>query len=318
VFCAVLARSRTRFVRFADNERANTTLALLAQRFETLGAVPKVVLADRMGCLKGGVVADVVVPDRGLRRASRRTTGFRPDFCYAQDPESKGVVQHLVGYSKSDLMIGLGLTGWANGPVGLVEANTAARAWCEEVDSARHSEIAAQRLTEVERELLPPLPSLRPSIGRLELRKVDKLSCIRFGSVRYLVPTRLLTQHVEVIVDAASTTLTVFRQGTGEVLAEHPVMAPGKVSVLDAHYGSARPARPARKIRPRSAAEREFCELGPVAQQWLRSTAASGNTRLGPELGEPAGLRAAHGDYALIGQSARRMSARPGSASCAC
>ena len=62
VFCAVLAWSRFRFVRFAEDEKASTTLALLAECFEVLGGVPKVVLADRMGCLKGGVVANVVVP----------------------------------------------------------------------------------------------------------------------------------------------------------------------------------------------------------------------------------------------------------------
>lgn len=62
VFCAVLAWCRVRFVRFADNERADTTLALLAECFEHLGGVPAVVLADRMGCLKGGVVANKVVP----------------------------------------------------------------------------------------------------------------------------------------------------------------------------------------------------------------------------------------------------------------
>ena len=62
VFCAVLAWCRVRFVRFADNERAETTLALLAECLETLGGVPGVVLADRMGCLKGGVVANKVVP----------------------------------------------------------------------------------------------------------------------------------------------------------------------------------------------------------------------------------------------------------------
>jgi transposase len=54
VFCAVLAWCRVRFVRFADNERADTTLALLAECFDILGGVPGVVLADRMGCLKGG------------------------------------------------------------------------------------------------------------------------------------------------------------------------------------------------------------------------------------------------------------------------
>jgi len=58
VFCAVLAWSRWRFVRFARDEKATTTMALLADCFEALGGVPKTVLADRMGCLKGGVVAN--------------------------------------------------------------------------------------------------------------------------------------------------------------------------------------------------------------------------------------------------------------------
>ena len=31
--------------------------------------------------------------------------GFRPDFCQASDPESKGMVERLVGYAKSDLMV---------------------------------------------------------------------------------------------------------------------------------------------------------------------------------------------------------------------
>ena len=309
VFCAVLAWSRVRFVRFADNERADTTLALLAECFEALGGVPKVVLADRMGCLKGGVVADVVVPTPDYVRFATHYR-FRPDFCQAQDPQSKGIVENLVGYSKSDLMIGLGLTGRVGGLVDLAAANAAAVAWCEEVNGARHSEIAAvpaQRLAEVECELLAGLPSLRPSIGRRELRKVDKLSCIRFGSARYSVPVRLLAQHVAVLVDAAGTTLTVLMPGTGEVLAEHPVVAPGEVSVIDAHYGSTRPAQPARKLRPRSAAEKEFCELGPVAQQWLRSAAATGNTRLGPELEELSSLRAAHGDQALVAALGRAI-----------
>lgn len=90
VFCAVLAGSRIRFVGFADNERADTTQrALLAECFETLGGVPKVVLADRMGCLKGGVVADVVVPTADYVRFATHYR-FRPDFCHAQGPEEQG------------------------------------------------------------------------------------------------------------------------------------------------------------------------------------------------------------------------------------
>src|SRR3954447_9531713 len=62
VFCAVLAWSRWRFVRFAADEKAAMTMGMLAECFEVLGGVPMVVLAARMGCMKGAVVANVVVP----------------------------------------------------------------------------------------------------------------------------------------------------------------------------------------------------------------------------------------------------------------
>ena len=62
------------------------------------------VLADRMGCLKGGVVANVVVPTPAYVRLATHY-GFRPDFCEGGDPESKGIVEHLVGYAKGDLLV---------------------------------------------------------------------------------------------------------------------------------------------------------------------------------------------------------------------
>ena len=93
VFCAVLAWSRVRFVRFAGNERSETTLAMLAECFEEFGGVPKVVLADRMGCLKGGVVANKVVPTADYVRFASHYS-FRPDWCEAADPQSKPLVSH--------------------------------------------------------------------------------------------------------------------------------------------------------------------------------------------------------------------------------
>lgn len=163
------------------------------------------------------------------------------------------------------------------------------------------SAVPAERLAEVELPLLATLPSLLPSGlfgGRREVRKVDKLSCVRFGSARYSVPNRMVGQHVEVL--ASGSGVTILAPGVGEVLAEHPLMAPGGSSVTDAHYGRPRPNTPRRKITPRTAAEQAFCALGPVAEQWLLSAAASGNTRLGPELEELAGLEAAHGRAALV------------------
>ncbi len=301
VFCAVLAWSRVRFVRFADNERADTTLRFLAECFETLGGVPKVVLADRMGCLKGGVVADVMIPTPDYVRFATHYR-FRPDFCHARDPESKGIVEALVNYAKGDLMIPMGVI--AGDVTDLDVANFQASVWCAEVNGNVHSEIAvvpAQRLADTELALLAALPSLKPSGlfgGRRELRKVDKLSCVRFGSARYSVPNRMLGQHVEVL--ASSSGITILIPATGEVLAEHSLVAPGEVSVQDAHYDKPRPNSPARKVTPRTPSELAFCALGPVAEQWLRSAAASGNTRLGPELEELAGLEAAHGRDVLV------------------
>ena len=184
VFCAVLAWSRIRFIYFADNERSETTLAALAACFEFLGGVPKTVLADRMGCLKGGVVANVVIPSPDYVRFSLHY-GFSPDFCEAADPASKGLVENLVGYAKSDLMIPQELSSRD-----LRRANELARDWMDEVNAQQHSEIMEVPSTrlEVERELLGSLPQLRATLGQVVSRSVDKLSCVRYASARYSVP----------------------------------------------------------------------------------------------------------------------------------
>jgi transposase len=292
VFCAVLAWSRWRFVRFAADERAETTLAMLAECFEQLGGVPKVVLADRMGCLKGGVVANIVVPTPAYVRFATHYR-FRPDFCEGGDPASKGIVENLVGYAKSDLIVP-GECDIAH----LDVANRAGRAWCDEVNARMHSEICAIPAERVvtERTLLAALPSLRPRIGRVTLRKVDKLSCVRIGSARYSVPVRLIGHTLEVI--AAEGRVKVLDDD--EVVADHELVAPGEASIVDDHYGGARPDKPLRTVRPRTPAEKAFCALGPVAETYLKGAAAAGVTRLGVELEELAALQAAHGVDMLV------------------
>ena len=298
VFCAVLAWCRVRFVRFAADERSETTLAMLAECLEVLGGVPGKVLADRMGCLKGGVVANVVVPAPEYLRFAAHY-GFRPDFCEANDPESKGIVENLVGYAKSDLMV-------PQAPFAdLAAANAQAAAWCAEVNGVVHSEICAvpaERLV-IERELLAPLPSLRASIGRLVTRKAG-LSCVRFGSARYSVPVRLIGETVG--LRTGDGRLLVIVTGTGQVVAEHVLVAPGEASVLDDHYGGPRPA-PRRAVRPKTAAEKAFCALGPVAEAFITGAAAAGHTRLGPELAELNTLRAAHGEQEFLAALGRAV-----------
>ncbi len=297
VFCAVLPWSRWRFVRFAADESQATTLALLAECFELIGGVPAVILADRMGCLKGGVVANVVVPAPGYH-AFAVHYGFRPDFCEAADPESKGVVENLVGYAKADLLIpGASFTD-------LPTANVAAIAWCAEVNGRVHSETSAvpdlRLLTE--RTLLRPLPSLRPAPAPTATRTVDRMRTVHYGSARYSVPGAFIGTRVDLVVAGGEVVIT----DRGTEIARHRIVGPGELSLDDAHYGG--PAKaPVRAIRPRTPAEIAFLDLGSVAAAFLRAAAAAGTPRLGTELGGIADLERSHGREPLLAALERAL-----------
>jgi len=291
MFCAVLAWSRYRFVRFASDETLKTTLALLVECFEELGAVPAVVLSDRMGCLKNGIVANLVVPHPDYLRFAAHF-GFRPDFCESQDPESKGVVEHLVGYAKSDLVIPA--DGWGGHAA---QANRAARVWGLEVNAKVHSETQAvpnQRL-EQERTLMRVLPSLRPPLCRGELRMVGRLQTVRFASARYSLPRMWVGKKVEVAVIDDEVVIAF----DGREIERHPLMAPGEISIKDEHYevGARRPLRP---IRVKTGTERAFIALGPLAEAFLRAAAAAGTSRLAAELADIVTLELSWGREQLL------------------
>jgi hypothetical protein len=133
---------------------------------------------------------------------------------------------------------------------------------------------------------------------------VDRLSCARFGSARYSVPVRLIDQQVGLRTDDGRLLVTVV--GTGQVAAEHVLVAPGEASVHEEHYGGPRPA-PRRAVRPKTTAEKEFCGLGPVAGAFITGAAAAGSTRLGIELAELNTLCAAHGEQAFLAALGRAV-----------
>src|SRR5690606_28934060 len=143
----------------------------------------------------------------------------------------------------------------------------AAQAWCIEVNTRVHTEIdavPAQRLRE-EQAVLGPLPSLRLQIGPPPVtRKVDKLSCIRFGSARYSVPTRLI--GATVTVTAGEGRLLIADPATGEVAGDHARTAPGTASILYQHYST--PTQPpSRGTRPKTNVENRYCAPGQVIEQ---------------------------------------------------
>jgi hypothetical protein len=88
----------------------------------------------------------------------------------------------------------------------------------------------------------------------------------------------------------------------GEV-AFHELQQPGGASILDEHYPTARPGL--RPVRARTPVEREFLELGPPAEEWLRAAAAAGTPRLQLQLAEVLQLARVHGRPAVLGALVR-------------
>jgi len=290
MFGAVLGWCRYRFVRFAADQRRATTLRLLAECLEEIGGVPGVVLSDRMAGLRANEVAGLVVPHPDYVRFAAHY-GFRPDFCQKADPESKGVVEHLMGYAQRDLVVPAGVFASPEA------ANESARAWCSEVNTRVHSEICAipaERLVAEQEHLRPP-PELRPALMAGVARKVDRLACVRFGSARYSVPHALVGH--EVLVAPEEGQIVVAHQG--HEVARHRLVAPGEVAICDEHYGGPRP-EPARSPRPRTSAERAFLALGAEAERFLVAAAAAGTQRLPSEIAEIGALEAAYGREVLV------------------
>ena len=291
-FCAVLGYSRWRYVRFFTCQRFQVLAQGLAGCFEALGGVPANVMFDNPKTVTSYFVAGLSVFNAELVRLATQYH-FNPITAAAADPESKGKVEALVRFVKGCVPPdGLGSLGawnsWGDG-------------WCTEVNAEVHWEtqaVPAERL-ELERPLLRALPE-RPPVASGETRLVDRMSTVRFGSARYSVPDNLRGQLVQVLVDGDE--LRLVHEG-GEV-GLHKLQPPGGASILDEHYSTPAPTG-VRAVRPRTAVERAFMELGPPAEDWLRAAAAAGTPRLQGQLAEILQLARIHGRPAVLGALVR-------------
>ena len=258
------------------DQTQQTTLRLLAECFEELGGVPAVVLTDRMACLKAGIVANVGGAPPGLRALRRSLRLPARISVRAADPESKGVVEALVGYAQRDLLVpALTEGGFAD----LGAANAAARVWCAEVNGRVHSEIAAipaERLV-AERRALAAAALAAPATARrgapeggppgdpLRLRALRGAE--RAGRTGGGGPSRggqvVISQH-----GPRADPPRAGRAGRGGARGPYA----DRIAPAAAACGRAR------------AAELAFLGSGPAAEAFLRAAAAAGTLRLEREL----------------------------------
>jgi len=284
-FSGVLGWSRYRTVSFSCSERFGALAVGLAHSFEQVGGVPGRVLFDNPKTVATGHLAGAAVLNPDLVRLAAHYR-FSPRTTERQDPESKGKVEALVRFTKSDL---IPYEGFAS----LDEANQAGAAWCAQVNSEVHYETRArpaERLA-LELPLLRALPAQRPVVACGELRKVDRLATVRFASARYSVPHRLVGENVTV----AASDRDVVIMYRGVPVAQHALLAPGDASISDCHYPTPAPTG-VRALRPRTASEHAFLALGVQAEDYLRAAAAAGTARLHERLEEALVLARTRGD----------------------
>jgi transposase len=284
-FGSVLGYSRHRQLTFSCSERFPALAMGLASNLEQLGGVPQKLLFDNPKTVTLRDVAGAAVLNPELVRLAAHYR-FRPQTTAFYDAPSKGKVEALVRFTKSDLIPYEGFSS-------LDEANAAARAWLQEVNAQPHAETRRPpvELLERERPLLRALPALRPAAACGEERRVDRLATVRFASARYSVPHRLVGKTVE--VQASDRELTVLSDGVP--VAHHPLLAPGECSIEDDHYPSPPPTG-TRPLRPRTEAERAFLALGEAAEHYLRQAAAHGAARLHERIDEALSLAATRGE----------------------
>jgi transposase len=284
-FSSVLGYSRHRQLTFSCSERFPALAVGLAANLEQLGGVPAQILFDNPKTVTVRDVAGAALLNPELVRLAAHYR-FRPQTTAYYDAPSKGKVEAVVRFAKSDLIPYEGFDS-------LDQANAAARGWLAEVNSKPHSETKRPpvELLERERPLLRSLPALRPAVACGEARKVDRLATVRFASGRYSVPHRLVGETVELA--ASDRELTVLFEGVP--VAHHPLLSPGECSIEDAHYPTPPPTG-TRPLRPRSEPERAFLSLGEEAERYLRTAAAQGTARLHERIDEALELAASRGE----------------------
>jgi transposase len=284
-FSSVLGWSRYRTVSFSCSERFGALAVGLAHSFEAVGGVPARVLFDNPKTVATEHLAGAAVLNPDLVRLAAHYR-FSPRTTERQDPQSKGKVEALVRFTKSDLIPYEGFHS-------LDEANQAGAAWCAEVNGEVHYETRTRPVErlQVERALFRALPPARPAVACGEERKVDRLATVRFVSARYSVPHRLVGETVQV----AASDRDVVIMHLGVPVAQHALLPPGEASITDSHYPTPAPSG-VRALRPRTPSEHAFLALGSAAEDYLRSAAAAGTARLHERLDEALSLARTRGE----------------------
>jgi transposase len=282
LFCAWLAWSRYRVIIPTWDRTLGTVLTCMDNTLRRLGGAPTYWLTDNERTLTTDRVAGVPVRHPDLVAAGRHY-GLKVETCVPYDPETKGGSEATVRVAKADLVPTEAnlLPAYGN----FKELVVACEAQMVTVNERAHRETRrppVEMLAE-EHQHLHALP-LEPYAAALgDTRTVREDQTVRLGDVPYSTPPGHVGQEVWVRVEGEEV-VVVGRDRSGflvEVI-RHELSTPGRPRILDEHYPDHPNGRGIKqpKLRPRTAAEQAFLDIGTGAERWLRTAAAAGVSRI--------------------------------------
>ena len=284
LFCAHLSFSRYRVVVPTRNKRAETVISCLDRSMRAFGGAPSYWLTDNERTATASFVASLPVRNR-LIAAVARHYGTTIATCVPGDPQSKGGSEANVRVAKADIVpTDANLLGaYASWD----ELEDECEAFLVMVNNREHSvtcRVPNQVLAE-EREVLQPLPSEPYTAVFGKTLKVSPMSVVYWQKARYSVPHTLAGESVWVREEGGELVIVADDDGLREV-ARHPLKGRGQASIDKSHYDREPEGPLNRRPRPRNDVEREFLQIGPNAERWLRAAAACGTPKLPAMLAE--------------------------------
>jgi len=191
------------------SKEAPDVLGGMSRCLFSLGALAKLMVWDREGCLHAGG-----------GRPTDAYAGFCGQllldwyFCEAADPQAKGVVERLQGYLETNFEPGRCFANHLDFQMQL-------DAWFQKANARTHKMLRARpvdRLIE-ERQVMRPLPASEPDVDRRWVTRVAPDPYLRFDTNDYSLDPRLVSRRVE--VRASQREVSARALDTGELACRH-------------------------------------------------------------------------------------------------
>lgn len=222
--CFVLAHSRFKYVEWLDRPfTTKDAIRCHEQAFRFFGGMTKEIMYDQDNIIAVHENAGDLLLTHEFK-AYQQARGFEVYLCRAADPETKGKIERVVGYVKTNFAKNRRYTG-------LDDWNEKCRAWLDRTGNHKVHGATKKRpdsvflLEKAHLKPVSPLNNKEISFDASITAKIGKDNTVRFKGNRYSVPlgTYQTIGANEVILNVCQQELVILNALSGEELTRHTI-----------------------------------------------------------------------------------------------